>query len=943
MGQRLKFSGTAKERERGFKNWDIPTNSQAIASETERGLRAMRDHAQQVKENRNAVLAGMKENQRVSAAIRDQKWDMEEEFADAYHEAEMQHYKQRMADVSPGGGEYIGRMAAAKASDSKKANEKKAVQDLIQIAPKIATFVGGQIQEHNNRLQEEGQLMAATRLLTPLELAAIQNGDRQVAWVDAALKKVEWRLRDASAEERQAILGLSGQRLLGAQKYAIATASDSPYKIWLAKNSQNDDLTPGVGSIYDHEIGAEGTTYSTGRVLRAKLQKEFIATHFGSRDKDGKLTLHYDPKFIAAHATPLLQKIDDAWLAEQELRNTKQVEAEQKTIAETTLKSFIKGYAGANRGQAIADWLNHETANGTIPNRARKRDQVFDILGRMATSGELKRHEWADIRNGLVVLGDPTKGGPEQRVDKVWADQVGKVERAFEARDQLWAEQREDTRKAFDAQMKNEVAKAKLEMNRNLTKFDLERIESMYHANGYITPQWVLRQKNATEQSIEDSKYNLDALVASPEGLTMNELHSGRYHGSLLKSYEKHAINGPGSIGPEARKEYLGAVSRAVTTKVNGFLVRRDLAGAQAKIQTARAYTILQNRVREGLITGIYTNSTKAWKEETNQIRKEIDKGEGIFAPVMRGGAEVVGEDGGFADLQDPLNYDRKGAKYRQKAVDDKEFIWRKGKFSAEEIQQLEDIRSGKEIPNWAYQISNAYPSKDVIDVANAILTTAGKPELERRGLARIKDYTHPAMRRLITRMGNSSSRTNRAILGTQRLLGQEPNDQPILDLYKSKAVIEADPSGGYDAVTTARGLTTSTLNYNKPLTEFTNGEILSLMRKEGLKAGAFQLDYNTFLYYENKGWINPNEKFTLEVQNRIQRWELQRRSGEFSTQTDDGRIISIPNLGQNTSDWGPNDDVTDAKIKTALSSATFINPELLKDGLFNNVTIGVA
>ena len=114
-------------------------------------------------------------------------------------------------------------------------------------------------------------------------------------------------------------------------------------------------------------------------------------------------------------------------------------------------------------------------------------------------------------------------------------------------------------------------------------------------------------------------------------------------------------------------------------------------------------------------------------------------------------------------------------------------------------------------------------------------------------------------------------------------------------------------------------------------------------MRKEGLKAGAFQLDYNTFLYYENKGWINPNEKFTLEVQNRIQRWELQRRSGEFSTQTDDGRIISIPNLGQNTSDWGPNDDVTDAKIKTALSSATFINPELLKDGLFNNVTIGVA
>lgn len=48
-----------------------------------------------------------------------------------------------------------------------------------------------------------------------------------------------------------------------------------------------------------------------------------------------------------------------------------------------------------------------------------------------------------------------------------------------------------------------------------------------------------------------------------------------------------------------------------------------------------------------------------------------------------------------------------------------------KEQFSQAEVTQLKEVRAGGAMPNWAHQIAEAYPEKDVIDVANAILLTA--------------------------------------------------------------------------------------------------------------------------------------------------------------------------------------------------------------------------
>lgn len=177
-------------------------------------------------------------------------------------------------------------------------------------------------------------------------------------------------------------------------------------------------------------------------------------------------------------------------------------------------------------------------------------------------------------------------------------------------------------------------------------------------------------------------------------------------------------------------------------------------------------------------------------------------------------------------------------------------------------------------------------------------------------------------MHRLITKF-SSQARTNRALNLTQIRAGQVPTAEAELGIQKSKAVMAADPDGGYDAVTSSRGMSSGKLNYNTPLTEMTVTNITDLQRREGIKAGAYQFDLKVLNYYINKGphYLDPNEKFTQEVQDRIKRWEILRTSGEFDIIDANGQLRSVPGLGHNTDDWEALDPDTDERVKMAIAS----------------------
>ena len=92
----LSFSGYAQRK--GFDPNQVPDETWKIQDETERTLRGMREVRDQNQQNRSEVLQSLKENNRKEEQQRDLNFNLSQEFRQAYHDAEMQHYKQRVLD-----------------------------------------------------------------------------------------------------------------------------------------------------------------------------------------------------------------------------------------------------------------------------------------------------------------------------------------------------------------------------------------------------------------------------------------------------------------------------------------------------------------------------------------------------------------------------------------------------------------------------------------------------------------------------------------------------------------------------------------------------------------------------------------------------------------------------------------------------------------------------
>ena len=92
----LSFSGYAQRK--GFDPNQVPDETWKIQDETERTLRGMREVRDQNQQNRSEVLQSLKENNRKEEQQRDLNFNLAQEFRQAYHDAEMQHYKQRILD-----------------------------------------------------------------------------------------------------------------------------------------------------------------------------------------------------------------------------------------------------------------------------------------------------------------------------------------------------------------------------------------------------------------------------------------------------------------------------------------------------------------------------------------------------------------------------------------------------------------------------------------------------------------------------------------------------------------------------------------------------------------------------------------------------------------------------------------------------------------------------
>ena len=101
----LTFRGQVQRK--GFDPIKVPSEVWKIQKETDDVLRNLERTAAQELKNRNEYAQSLKETQALEASLREDRFDLTTEFAEAYRDAEMQHYKTRIDDYSEGGAYHL--------------------------------------------------------------------------------------------------------------------------------------------------------------------------------------------------------------------------------------------------------------------------------------------------------------------------------------------------------------------------------------------------------------------------------------------------------------------------------------------------------------------------------------------------------------------------------------------------------------------------------------------------------------------------------------------------------------------------------------------------------------------------------------------------------------------------------------------------------------------
>ena len=286
----ISFRGSA--RRKGFNPIQVPNQSQKILAEGERTIRGMRDVQQAQIRNREEFLDVTKENQRKVQYQNEKNEDLRKQFARSYLDAELQHLKTKIKDVSPGGGDYMNMQ-----------NREK----LKELIPKaIETF--GQVQEFRlQRATEKATALGSANVFrSQKEIQAFRYANQNIGWAQEAMNKVIDRAEAIDPKLAAHIRGLGGMDLL-------ATSN-----LFLAEQGKN-----GFSNWFNNEGGAELKHPETGytlAVLRSKGDTEgarsqvnylegVFKQQFGQYKSDGTMRLEgASLQAIAHHMDPYMQR-----------------------------------------------------------------------------------------------------------------------------------------------------------------------------------------------------------------------------------------------------------------------------------------------------------------------------------------------------------------------------------------------------------------------------------------------------------------------------------------------------------------------------------------------------------------------------------------------------------------------------------------------------------
>ena len=893
----LTFRGQVQRK--GFDPIKVPSHVWKIQKETDDVLRNMERVADQELRNRNEYANSVKETQNLEMSMREERFDLTTEFAEAYRDAELQHYKTRLRDVSEGGAYALENRLREKQRGQQRSDWEK----LAGLSKTALGYLNRANEAKGRQLVAYGTEIATRWGLTPEELKLLQFQGQNIDFNDAALNRVKKRLTDAgaSAEELNSILNLSGRAMLGAQEYAMGVASVQAYPQFFNEMRHTPIKEANGLSWAKIEQDPEGIYSAEARVIIRNINARFLEKFKGiGTDGTG-----YDNAFLAAHLRPGMKKHDDQLLAQQAGRDLKAYKIRENKAFDDKLLGKLYGWGSTRVGIGIEEHII-STAGSDPKEMAAARRRTFATLGRLAEDGRFTLSMYEDLETHEFQLGGK---GPI----KIWGDMYrremdilkGKVDTRIK---QEW-NVKDIAEKDFDMKIRQSVEKSFRETGRAPTEFDLKKISDQYLAQSYKVPEWVRNYRTREMVRDQDGNAELTAMYNnSSSGIPSVALYSGRYSKELIKAWEGKTNEKLG-INTKDVTLYEKSVKSAVAKKYHGQVLGADKWDPDVNLMAADTMTIWRTRVKEAFKTGVYgTDASTIYSKVTTELNEEIlENKEGSYWDLNRKNGipiRAASQGAGWAQYTSRDSYDKLGTKLREEAMNDQSSIDKPGWVPAELHTKIENMVSGEEMPNLVVQIGAAYKHLSYDDVIDRLRKADDLPVLKRPGARALSTCISPELRHLINHKP-CLAKTRRAILEQSRITGAEEDGIPNANKLLTPHIKDAEQMNPKEKLGAVRGVNGS----NKPVSweegfgvwkqDMTVRSLNEVLRRRAASKLAWSgLSADDLEDAVNKGWATWETPVTESLQNNIMFNKSVEASSVWTIPTPTGNEV-LPGNGQ--------------------------------------------
>jgi hypothetical protein len=804
----------------------------------------MREVRSQNLQNRNEQLETLKSNARKEEQQRNINQGLEEEFSQAYHDAEMQHYKQRVLDQDV-------KIREAKANYER-------FQKLAELAPKAVTAIAQFQGQRFDKIMAKGQELSLTlrEQLGTADYDAVLDEVKKGNTLKEVLRQRHPSYKDTIDES------LNGWELIAVQRHMAKNSLKASIGGKYAE-FQHQKLPEGQKNLHQQSISTDTIDGTDGNIQ---------LDDFAFSLKKGFLDNGFSPQFVNRE---LGQIIDDFVGTKRKAFNSLVAKNKENKVYETrgieVIELWEKPQDIVNRVAALDDkktgWdeVFHYSKHYAGINDdygfsffAEKFNTPVEIMGETTTLSAKYPNRVGEVYNVIAEREKKAETVHNAMVDGLVNQELLNIQNSEEStgypqHPALYKRAVENITRGENVSMKDlertkEGRSLISGMNRDIEEYDKAKndlflVESL-DEKGYLPIEKLMLPTVSLDQKKRFLPMTLEG-KGLPSKWTNNlvkktvkeqlEINSGK---KTTTDIHTPLIN---LIMPHAEKDAFKFVM--------GYLEKNNSENYEDK---------------QTLVTAALAEYTTAMKD--NPLYSSTGVGKNFKYTYLETLAERIA-----------LNKVIEEATTDPSKLQDKDFLT--------DQQVLPIIKYGKkggEIPKILETLDKNIPDLDHIGIANMVLKAHGEKEIERRGLENIFTTINPEYRHLVSNLPSMSKMIRAYNLSVDKL--ETPSDEykAIYESLIAKDIGFNFNDNKYEVIRTPNGLKSST-EMGIQLETTTVTDAMNMLNS-GMAAsiGAFDINRETLQRAMAKGLITETDTLTEGVQLALKRNDIQDQTGSF-------------------------------------------------------------